>query len=268
MKESNSIVKSLIRVALKTTLAIIILFIVWFILMAMSPFDRSAGVIFEHIFTGWFHFLKRAFSHFTLEPGIITSLVVGFGFSSLLIHWLLGKLRKSGKLHWGISHTAAILFIIPVMFATSFIIPGIILMLRTPFDGPITERRGSRPGLEEIMNTRNLMQAVQSYTLMYNKECYPANFSEIIGPGNFIESDYFGVTPEELGYLYPGANLRSDPKIRTIILVSPKFMYEGVEKRYALFSDGSGEELTELTLDAYLKESVAIHSQYKKMDKH
>ncbi|MBB5352195.1 hypothetical protein HNR46_002438 [Haloferula luteola] len=91
----------------------------------------------KHLLWGWMGFLRRNLSSMSIDPEIL----VAWGVASLATIGILHHLaRRAFRLPgWRFRTSLAVVAGTSVLFGASFLIPGILLMVRTPMDGSWTQ---------------------------------------------------------------------------------------------------------------------------------
>lgn len=86
-----------------------------------------------HLLAGWGYFLRRNLAAFSLDPDIAISGLVGGVCAVVFLHLLA---TWWGRVHghaWKWSQSGILAIAVVILFAAAFIVPGIIFLLRLPF---------------------------------------------------------------------------------------------------------------------------------------
>lgn len=103
------------------------------VLAAISPAVRA---LIWHLIVGWGYFLHRNLSAMALDFDIVMSGVVATVLAWICLHLMAGWWFG---VRWRWRHSAMVVAAVGVLFAASFLVPGVILMFRLPLhDGWLT----------------------------------------------------------------------------------------------------------------------------------
>ncbi len=223
------------------------------ILLAVLPHAFFEALL--HFIAGWALFLHRNGAAVLRDPAILASGAVATVAALLLTHLLARKLAP-GRWHWRASF--AVLGFLFTGFAAAFLVPGVILILRTPMQGPWTEGRSGSERAFMTMETRNLCQALTAHAALREQDHYPASLGAVVRLDEFIDPEDPLAHAEERGFLYPGAGLPVDLEERFALLLSPAFHHRGETVRIVAWSDWSFEPRPVDAIEALLAETETL----------
>jgi hypothetical protein len=86
-----------------------------------------------HLLAGWWYFLRRNLGAMSPDPDILLSGLLAAALSVVCLHVVAGWWFGTRGLAWRWRHSVLAVAGVVVLFAASFLVPGVILMLRLPF---------------------------------------------------------------------------------------------------------------------------------------
>lgn len=223
------------------------------ILVALLP--RATLEALLHFIAGWAFFLHRNLPAVIRDPAVLLSGAVATVLALILTHFLARRLLAH---RWKWSASFATIGFLFTGFAAAFLVPGIILILRTPMHAPWTESSGASSRAIMALDTRHLCQALAAYVQIEHRDHYPDSLARVVTPAGFIEPDSPLARADQMGFLYPGAGLPVDLEKRCALVISPQFLHRGDLVRMVGWSDGSYESRTIQEIEALLAETETL----------
>ncbi len=223
---------------------ILIVFALLLLLLA-AIFDRVVKEGLLHLAAGWVFFLQRNLEAAPWDPAILASGAVTAVLALLLTHAFARFL--AGK-RWRWRDSFAILGFLFTGFAAAFIVPGVLLMLRTPMDtGWIDRISGSRHA-SAINDTQELTHLL--ITSSEGRDYFPASLESLARTSGDLHTSFAWTD----GFLYPGAGLPVDADRPMPLILSPAVRGRDGTVRIVGLSDGSYRECGEAEVEALLSE--------------
>ncbi len=195
-----------------------------------------------HLLTGGPRFLIENLNRGVLDQSLLWSFLFGLLLGGALLHgsgkWLAGSFAKA----WGAKQTVLCLAAVCVMFAGSFLVPGVLMLLRTPMTQPIVEATSGR-GIEVELNyfrteALKLGESSQKRLLPSREE-----FDQELAEQGYQGHEYFY-------YLLPGEPLEG-PHFQAIF-ASP--LIQG--RHFVIFREGEVVEFKERDFERLIREQA------------
>jgi hypothetical protein len=180
--------QSLIKIAVKGLLATVGLLA---LLAVLSIFLLPMGghLVVFHLAFGFFLFLSSNLGDISVNadtwvPGVLAMII-----ALVILHRLLGSWARRTNRKWTISSTFALGMILPVLFATAFLVPGILLQVKTLGNTSWFDRNRG-----QVFMSDSRLQAVWSAAIEYfyenpkkeTGEHYPETIEHLLEPTPYI----------------------------------------------------------------------------------
>lgn len=82
------------------------------------------------LLTGFPAHLARVWPQITWNPDLLVPFAVAMALAVMIGHWLLcGPMKRRG-VRWRVDHTLCLAGFVPLLFATAFLVPGVLLHVR------------------------------------------------------------------------------------------------------------------------------------------
>lgn len=239
-------------------LVLMLLIITLALFVALALFGSSAFELIAHFFGGFVFFLmenvpKISTDHATWLPGI-----GAFILATILAHVMLKRaVRKRGG-DWRFKYTAILSLVLPVLFAISFIVPGLLLQADSLARIPWFEYSSGSTRALVTMEMRNLAQLCEAHANMEATERYPDSLDEL--PDDYHAEGWIHFSsaselPAEKP-IYLGAGYPIDSDSEEALLISPAFKVRGKWQRVVRKFNGDNELIPALDAETWIDRSL------------
>lgn len=168
-----------------------------------------------HLVAGWFLLLAENLARFDLDPQVLIGGGIALILASVALH-LVARRFRSG---WSVRNSLASTGLLLVLFAASFLVPGVILVLRTPMEDGLTQRSDRRAHA-----FRSETHWISMHLLEY---CFsdpppghlPDDFPAFLAANEKLDPRPWGWN----AFLFPGAGLSTDADPDTAVIVTPRY---------------------------------------------
>ena len=248
---SNSIRMSLWNVGI-CVVAIVLLLVL--AALVLNPWGPGDGVI--HLLGGFYFFLSERLPAITSDAGTWGPGLAAWVVALAVGHRLLRKWAVAKGLYWRVSTTVCVGLLLPVMFATAFIVPGIVMQV----DGLRKEERwfeehGASIRVGVVMDLRNLAQGCAGFANVANDEKYPESIDALVKK-EFLSASSMGFswvdnTPPEFP-IYLGAGYTRDTPMDAPLAISPRYPMNGSWERTVVSVGGKMTTIRDDEVDAWI----------------
>ena len=212
----------------------------------------------KHLFVGWIGFLSRNFKAFALDPDIIVSGLIAGIVSLILLHIIARWLSAHLGARWSFRSSASLFGFILILFATSFLVPGVIAITKLSLSEPWTAHSRSAEYHVHKGNLAQLQMSLYEYCLEEEGRIAPWDVDSIFRADSALFRSPFDNAFANSGYLNLCAGL--DPFADKIpLFASPEFAYKGSRGRLIIFNDSTYEFIDAERLNEVLKDVTLMH---------
>lgn len=88
------------------------------------------GEFLHHLLFGWISFLSGNISGISWNSDVWLPGLVAFLSASVVLHFMVRTWAGKRERMWPVTHTLALALVLPLMFGTSFMVPGTLLQMR------------------------------------------------------------------------------------------------------------------------------------------
>lgn len=242
-------------IAIFVALTVVALVCLAILMLASGSFGQVE--VAWHLATGFVYFLKENVAKISTDAGTwgpgLTAFLLGLG----IIHWF-GRLHARHRQQaWKISTTFAIGMLLPLLFAISFLVPGVFLQVQQLANTPWLARdAGGRAFFKNEMQILGLRLADAAA----DSERYPDSLEDLLErklvtmEDLFPHGQYAGKPREPMLYLGKGLTLSSDPSLP--LLISPPYSSNREIKRMILTAGHKLSEIPDSDLDVWIERSM------------
>jgi len=244
----------ILRALLRTALILLASFIL-LVLFAMLASATGFQKMLFHLVAGfWFFLIEKlpavSSDAGTWGPGLaawLVSLAVGHRF---LRRWAAGR-----GLQWRVTTTTCLGLLLPVLFAMSFIVPGILLQVDGLRKVSWFARHSGKPSSMAKMEMRNLAQACAGFANISTDGKFPDSL-DVLVKKDFVSRrllDLSGdknIPPEHPIYL--GTGCTRDTAGDAPLAISPCFQDRGSLQRIVVTVDGTMIVIQDDEVDAWI----------------
>lgn len=220
--------------------------------------DATIQVSF-HLICGWFFFLKRNLLTFSQDPEVLVSALLGTSLAMILLHSCLRWFFTSLHRPWRAS--LAITGFVFTLFGASFLIPGVVTMIRTPQE-PIIYRNSSSATTRDYLYLQRLQSALIDLHSDDIEAPLPLDPAPILKRAGLNNSRPFADGFASSGYLYPAAGLMYFDEDLIPLIISPERRNrQGKPFRLVLFNTGAIKQINARHLETLLNRVAQAHKK-------
>ncbi len=205
------------------------------------------------LFAGFVFFLREnlprmSWNSATWLPGVLAFLLVLAAVHRPLRAWG----AKHGK-RWDLACTCCLGLLLPLLFATSFLVPGVLLQVRQLAAVPWFQEE--RSTAQALIRERMRELHMRLHLRDEDSDRYPDTLGEEYadyfvapdGPGMFLEP-----------FVYPGSGLPFDCDPATSIIISPPYLKKGGSRRLVLTAGGNLVEISDAEVGDWLGVAASV----------
>lgn len=228
------------------------------VLLVLAFFGSAAFELIAHSLGGFVFFLMEKLPRISTDRATWLPGIGAFLLATVLADVMLKKAARNRDRDWNFKTTACLSLLLPVLFAISFIVPGLILQVNSLarirwFDSS----SGSTKALV-AMQMRSLAQLCHLHATNEATNRYPIsleNLSAELYPNKWIHfSSSFGLPVEKPIYL--GAGMPIDTDSEEALLISPAFEFRGKWQRVVQKFNGMNEMIPAMDAEAWIDRSL------------
>lgn len=214
---------------------------------------------FVRIMTGWALFLNRNLRSLALEPDILFSGLIASVLSILTLHFLARWISTHYRFRWPIRSTLSVFGFVVVLFAASFLVPGILSVSQGLISEPWVSRSHSSEGFIYRQQLSSLYSALIDRDLLDQNQPVPHDMDSLVYDAPLLSSGSYRSGFTDSGFLNPAAGLRFPDHERLPLFISPEYLKLGKPVRQVIFSDSRIEVIDPDQFEALLKQAAEIH---------
>jgi hypothetical protein len=235
-----------------------------FVLSLPLTGSLAFAVAASRIFVGFFAFLRQNLPRISSDAGTWGPGLASFLVALVVIHRFGLSWARHRQQVWRISGTLAFGMMLPLLFAISFLVPGVFLQVQQLANTPWFVREFGEASYfkqQLQMLDLHLIDAAEEY------EHYPDSLEPLVerklikSDDPFLRGRHAGQPREPVLYLGKGLTTSSDPSLP--LLISPPYSEDGKAKRMILTTGHEVVVIAEDELDAWLERTTASHDGVK-----
>ena len=256
-KESST--HALVMRGVLVALKVFVLFLLFASVLLLTP--PAFWLTIYHGIAGWLLFLIRNLKGFSLDAHILLSGLVTFGLAIVIFHTLARWWFKNHEMRWRARNSIIACLFVPVLFGTSFLVPGILMMVRTPMAETffISSGRGSvRAG--NMMQLRNFAYLLNAYMVENEQGHYPADIEPVL---KILEEEGSTTEYEKFlnnGFLYLAAGKPTEGNEPLLVAASPIYQTAKGPERAVIHRGWKLETLSLAEFEQHLDEQTGKKS--------
>ena len=250
--------RTLLRLVAAAAIALAIILALLFVLALLinSGFDEAL----LHLLGGFFFFLRENLARISTDSATWVPGLGAFCLALAIAHRSLHQHAARKNRKWSFITTICLGSALPVLFVIAFIVPGVLLQVKSLAQAPWFERSSSLPAMVRL-SLRNIAQACHYLAATHPDGGFPDSLAaidgELIPPDNrFMPSPVTDVPREPPVYLGAGFTLDSPPG--QALLISPPFRKNQTDIRIVVTRGGDTLEIpaaeAEIWIDRALSE--------------
>ncbi len=98
-------------------------------LLALAAAFPQTGLL-HHLVFGFVRFLWRNLPRMSVNPDVWAPGVAAFALAGVILHFPAARWASRRGIFWNTGSSLAVAALLPVMFCTAFLVPGVILLLK------------------------------------------------------------------------------------------------------------------------------------------
>jgi hypothetical protein len=243
---------TLLRLAWASAMAIAVLLALLFVLALLinSGFDD----VILHLLGGFLFFLRENLARISTDSATWAPGLVAFCLALAIAHRFLHSYAVRTNRSWSFITTICLGSALPVLFVVAFIVPGVMLQVKSLAQVPWFERSSSLPAMVRL-SLRNIAQACHYLAATHPDGRFPDSLEaideELIPADNrFMPSPGTDVPQEPPVYLGSGFTLDSPPG--QALLISPPFRKRQTDIRIVITRGGVTLEIPAAEAEAWI----------------
>ncbi len=223
--------------------------------------EGVAGAILEvawHLLTGAVAFLAGNLGKLSTDAGTWGPGLAAFVAATVVAHRFLRGIAARRHRTWSCSATASIVMFLPLLFATAFLVPGVLLQVRGLF-----AERWFESGLRyppEAAAARQLSMYANAWAGEFGDGRFPPSVAAMVESGLMsVETGRFVTKPALLGEpaLYLGAGLTMDSDASLPLVISSPYEGENGLVRLVVMVGSDRLEIREDELNGWVDRALA-----------
>ena len=250
---------SFFRTVLRLVLIVLAgLFALLFLLVLSASGSGFLDAV-SHLVAGFGFFLIGKLPLISSDAGTWGPGVAAWVLALALGHLLLRKRALARGHYWRVTTTICLGLLLPVLFATAFIVPGILQQVDGLGKVRWFEGSGSSYRAEAIMELRNLAQAC----LLFANQADDGKFPDSVD--DLVQKDWLSKRPLDLSgdrnippeyLIYLGAGYTRDTAGDAPLAISPRYEVHGSWQRTVVTIDGTMTSIQDDEVDAWIDRVV------------
>ena len=211
-----------------------------------------------HLFAGWFFFLRRNLQVLSMDsdvwiPGVV-ALVIAVSVAHVFLRGWAGRRGKP----WPFGNSVALMLLLPLLFAISFLFPGVLLQAKQLGKEPWVKHGNASPSAVAHFLIHSMDEAVRKFAKEQGG-AFPPGLPDLSGDAAPPLHEFFAAIGPEVPaeapiYLGAGFAETSDPSLP--LLISPAFSGEKGHQRYLLTIGRDQLLIGEEETDAWIQRSL------------
>ncbi len=214
--------------------------------------------IFWRLLTGFASFLRENLPRISADAGTWGPGLVAFGLALVVGHFFLRGWAEKRNRPWSAGSTLCAGLVLPLLFAISFLVPGVLLQVER-----LAEVKWfSRSSIAEVV-FRQQLESIGMAIFVYDDEMgrLPDSLDELVGFEFFSSSSSLlvrgeGSSPPEPP-IYLGRWLTMDSDGSLPLLISPSYSKNGAMVRQVLTMGSEFVEIRDEEVDAWIDKAMA-----------
>ena len=247
------------KVAVKCLLVVLALILLLFILLLIFTIyllPTGGYLVAYHLLFGFFHFLRSNLGAVSVNadtwvPGVLAMII-----ALVISHRFLTSWARRTDHKWTISSTFALGMILPVLFATAFLVPGILLQVKTLGNSSWFNRNRG----QVFMSDSRLREVWYAALENASKEPgggYPETLEHLLELASYLGHPRFETHREKTipgePQIYLGWHLRADSDPDLPMAISAPFLWNGEMFRRLIKLNGQIVQIRDEEADAWIQ---------------
>lgn len=232
------------------------------VVFASLIFPTGAHLVIFHLAAGFAFFLTDRIQLISADAGTWGPGLVAFFLGLGVVHRLMGAWAAKRAKPWTIGSTLCLGALLPILFAISFLIPGILLQLETLREVRVFEDRDRRATFMVIRMrdvALELFMAADSTDGRFPEslEDLPESAKQALDRLALVMSDGSGLLEPPI-YLGAGTSESSDPELP--LLISPVFSDKGRPMRCVATLGMGVIRIHDMDTEAWIEKALAARA--------
>lgn len=198
------------------------------------------------LLAGFAFFLAENLPRLSTDAGTWGPGLAAFCIAVLVAHRLLRRRRR-----WPLSATVCAALFLPLIFAVSFLVPGVLLQIRALMEGPWFES-SRRSSAIQVLEARNLAVAARVWAAETGAGVFPPSHQSLV-EAELLPAPAFAADPP----LYLGGGLAAEADPSLPLAISAAYRRNGEVLRGVFTVGGDMVEIRDAELDGWIDRAVA-----------